>query len=297
MESLCTKVVSKLDTNLTSLENLIKQLFQQQNYTAVIKLYNQQPTHIKTTPTIIDSFAYGLYKYKQFKEIINLWKSTVEKYGIKPSLYVVKYTLLACGEIGKNTLCVGDSVYNYIRTHAIHCDIYLDTTLMNMFIRCVNIKKSMEVWNSMQKRGVVGNKIMYLSITKSCAVVGENALIIGEIIHNYIIKSAPDILVDTKLATSILNMYLKCGKPEKVLSLWQEHIGVLFTPPRRLQLPSLLHIFTFIFVGENRRDIILIKTVLAACVEVASPYALQIGQELHNLFNTGAIDLMGCARV
>ncbi|KAH7284518.1 hypothetical protein KP509_34G057700 [Ceratopteris richardii] len=76
---------------------------------------------------------------------------------------------------------------------------------------------SFELYDKMTASGLESNKVLYLTILKSC--INGMALIQGRQVHHQIIKSG--IQSDVMLVNSIIDMYAKCGSLDEAIKVFK----------------------------------------------------------------------------
>ncbi|KAK0607572.1 hypothetical protein LWI29_016884 [Acer saccharum] len=84
-----------------------------------------------------------------FEEAIELFR-VMEREGITADRVTMVAVASACAYLG--ALDVAKWIYTYIKKSEIHCDMQLETALVDMFARCGDPQSAMQVFNKMEKR-------------------------------------------------------------------------------------------------------------------------------------------------
>ncbi|KAK1592019.1 hypothetical protein Q3G72_017856 [Acer saccharum] len=84
-----------------------------------------------------------------FEEAIELFR-VMEREGITADRVTMVAVASACAYLG--ALDVAKWIYTYIKKSEIHCDMELETALVDMFARCGDPQSAMQVFNKMEKR-------------------------------------------------------------------------------------------------------------------------------------------------
>ncbi|MCO5602819.1 hypothetical protein L7F22_056958 [Adiantum nelumboides] len=163
----------------------------------------------------------------------------LEEKGYRRSSHT--YVCLLQGCIQSNALNEGRLLHSHLIKDASNCNIFLFTTLANMYARCgciadsrsvfngmpernlvswsmmiaaycthAKFKEALQVFWAMQKDGVTPDQINFISAFKACAGLGN--LEEGKRLHK-LLKSC-EMKPSTTVGNSLMNMYVKCGSVE-----------------------------------------------------------------------------------
>ncbi|KAK3190109.1 hypothetical protein Dsin_029670 [Dipteronia sinensis] len=91
----------------------------------------------------------ALMQESMFEEAIELFR-VMQREGIKADRVTMVAVASSCAYLG--ALDVAKWIYTYIKKSEIHCDMQLETALVDMFARCGDPQSAMQVFNKMEKR-------------------------------------------------------------------------------------------------------------------------------------------------
>lgn len=111
------------------------------------------------------------------------------------------------------------------RDKFLHHNVFLNTAVIRALQQCNRPEKALEVWNQLNRiegglAPVKWDRVAFICILSVCAALGRTALASGEAVHSFI--SHADLRQDARLFATLLNMYVKCGKPESAIRLAEE---------------------------------------------------------------------------
>ncbi|KAL4202591.1 hypothetical protein AMTRI_Chr02g221900 [Amborella trichopoda] len=72
--------------------------------------------------------------------------------GVEPDEMTLVSVLSSCGQLG--ALALGEWVHSYIKRNCVKLDIFLSTSLVDMYAKCGDLKRAREVFNGMTNRDV-----------------------------------------------------------------------------------------------------------------------------------------------
>ncbi|KAL5729568.1 hypothetical protein ACHQM5_002500 [Ranunculus cassubicifolius] len=170
-------------------------------------------------------------------QVVKLYRSLVfGGSGVKPDSTTFTVTLKACANL--SDLILGEEV----RSHAVETgykdDVFVASSLVNLYAKCGKMEEAMKVFVEMPKRDLVtwttmvtgyaqsgkpieaikmyremqsqkvqGDEIVLVSLIQSCSNIGDPKL--GLSVHGYMIRR--DIPMDVVIETSLVDMYAKNG--------------------------------------------------------------------------------------
>ncbi|KAJ7532964.1 hypothetical protein O6H91_13G027100 [Diphasiastrum complanatum] len=148
------------------------------------------------------------------------------------------YVGLLKGCTRSKALAEGKRVHALIVQSGLHSDIFLGSTLVNMYAKCGSVLDAREVFNKMpehnvfswtaiiaayadygpggeainlfqqmQQTGIAPDKVAFVVVLKACARIGD--LEQGKQLHSNIIKSGLE--SDVTVGNTLVSMYAKCG--------------------------------------------------------------------------------------
>lgn len=138
-------------------------------------------------------------------------------------------TLLhACTEVSVDALHHTLAIHARIQNEKVQLDEALLNALMTAYTKCGEPSLALQLGKEALHNSSL-SATTYTCILAATAAVGEDAFMMGEDIFGRIAQSYH---TDIKLAGALINMFAKCGKPEKALSIWQHvrNAGMTSTP-------------------------------------------------------------------
>ncbi|OMO78085.1 hypothetical protein COLO4_24857 [Corchorus olitorius] len=108
----------------------------------------------------------GYVQAKRGKEALVLFHG-MQADGIKPDEVTMIHCLSACSQLG--ALDVGIWIHHYIKKHKICLNVALGTALVDMYVKCGNITRALQVFHDMPSR----NSLTWTSIIGGLALHGN----------------------------------------------------------------------------------------------------------------------------
>lgn len=108
----------------------------------------------------------GYVQAKCSKEALALFHE-MQASGVKPDEVTLVYCLSACSQLG--ALDVGIWIHHYIEKHKLYLNVALGTALVDMYAKCGNITKAVQVFNEMPSR----NSLTWTSVIGGLALHGN----------------------------------------------------------------------------------------------------------------------------
>lgn len=151
--------------DVISWTNIVKGFLNVEQVDFARKYFDQMPQrdYISWT-TMID----GYLKLNRFKEVLMLFRE-MQTAGVKADAYTMVSILTACAHLG--ALELGEWVRTYIDKNKIKNDIYVGNALIDMYFRCGDVEKAVEVFDEMQCR----DKFTYTTMIVGYASNGHGA--------------------------------------------------------------------------------------------------------------------------
>jgi pentatricopeptide repeat protein len=133
------------------------------------------------------------------------------------SLNRITYICLLKACSGAAALDSGKEVHAHIRRSGFDSDVHVATALISMYAQCGGSQEAFEVFKDMQGKGLVPDKVTYISILNACA--NPAALEWGKQVHAHVRESGFD--SDVRVANALIGMYAKCGASEEAFQVFQ----------------------------------------------------------------------------
>ncbi|XP_059641928.1 pentatricopeptide repeat-containing protein At4g21065-like [Cornus florida] len=185
----------------------------------------------------------------RFRRSLELYRMMMEK-GQRPDKFAFPFALKSCA--GLSDMQMGKLIHQHLVCCGCSNDLFVNAALVDMYAKCGDIEaarlvfdkmavrdlvswtsmisgyahngystETLEFFDLMRGSGVKPNRVSILSVLLACSNLG--ALRKGQWLHNYVIKTGfeSDILV----ATSIMDMYAKCGNLGLARTLFDETRG------------------------------------------------------------------------
>ncbi|XP_043697753.1 pentatricopeptide repeat-containing protein At2g29760, chloroplastic-like [Telopea speciosissima] len=99
-----------------------------------------------------NSMITGYIHNSSFKEALLLF-SKLRGFGLKPDDFTVASALTACANLG--SLYYGRILHGYIKENLTQTDVFVGTTLLDMYSKCGRIDRAMQVFKRMPKKDVL----------------------------------------------------------------------------------------------------------------------------------------------
>ncbi|XP_006358733.2 pentatricopeptide repeat-containing protein At5g56310-like [Solanum tuberosum] len=111
---------------------------------------NMLEKNVVSWTTIIAGYAQG----NQFSQAIGVFRKMMSvEVSAKPDEVTMLAALSACAHLGEHEL--GEWIHSYIIKHRLHRSVSLNNTLIDMYAKSGNVKKAVELFESMETRSVV----------------------------------------------------------------------------------------------------------------------------------------------
>eukprot|EP01018_Ginkgo_biloba_P015289 Gb_10768 [translate_table: standard] len=174
----------------------------------------------------------GQNKLKEALEVLQI----MDQRGILPDTNAYDSLFLACSNI--KSLLYGKKVYAHMVRSGVQHHVYLETKVVNMFVKCGSLvdarqvfdkmvernvyswtamingyasqghgEEALKLCSQMQQTGVQPDSYIFSSVLKACA--GMGAIQLGKEIHGYVFRSGYELYVF--VGNSLVDMYCKCG--------------------------------------------------------------------------------------
>ncbi|XP_027358557.1 pentatricopeptide repeat-containing protein At4g13650 [Abrus precatorius] len=231
--------------------------------------------------------------------------------GLKPDCVTVASVLSACASIG--ALLIGKQFHSYALKAGMSSDIILEGSLLDLYVKCSDIKtahdfflstetenvvlwnvmlvaygqldnlhESFKIFTQMQIEGIVPNQFTYPSILRTCSSLG--ALDLGEQIHTQVLKTG--FQFNVYVSSVLIDMYAKQGKLNTALKIFRrlkEKDVVSWTAmiagyAQHEKFAEALNLFEEMQYQGIQSDNIGFASAISACAGIQ---ALNQGQQIH----------------
>eukprot|EP00250_Pteridium_aquilinum_P006737 c16589_g1_i1 orf=67-1311(+) len=245
----------------------------------------------------------------------------LERQGYQRSSYT--YVCLLQGCIQSNALQEGRLLHSHLIWDGSNANIFLSTTIANMYARCGCIEDSESVfygmsernlvtWSMMiasyclhgkfeealhvfwrmQKDGITPDQVNFVSALKACAGLG--CLIEGKKVHELLRNS--EIKPNTLVENSVMNMYVKCGSIEdaqQVFDAMEEHDSgswsVMIGGYTKVGKPEeAMRLFRTMQSTDIKPDDVTFLSILNACAALGD---LMQAKQIHSYIKKSGIHL------
>eukprot|EP01018_Ginkgo_biloba_P023512 Gb_17382 [translate_table: standard] len=266
---------------------------------------------IKRNVFIWNSMISGYVRNGLCKEALALYYQ-MQREGIKPDNYTFSCTLKACATL--SALQEGKEIHNDIILSGFDSDDFVGNALVAMYAKCGSIEMARQVFDKMSQRNVVSwnamiggytqnghgeeslnvfrqmqiagvkpNLVTIVNVLPACAYL--LALELGREIHNYVIKSEPEL--DVMVWNALVDMYAKCGRidiarcvfdkmPQRTVVSWTTMIAGC---AQNGHSKEALKLFQEMRLTGMEPNVVTLVSILPACADLA---ALKQGKEIHN---------------
>ncbi|CAM6051292.1 unnamed protein product [Sphagnum compactum] len=185
-------------------------------------------------------------KSGQYDKTVNLFKQ-MQQEGMIPNRFTFIPVLNACASL--QALEEGRWIHTQIIQSGCESDVYLGSSLINMYAKCGSIEDAWRVFNrmpthdvvvwsaiisghvkcgqgqkalalyqQMQLEGVEPDPVIFMGVLNACGIVA--ALEVGRRVHEQIIQTG--FMSDILVSSSLINMYAKCGSIEDAWRVFNE---------------------------------------------------------------------------
>ncbi|KAL0452138.1 UNVERIFIED_CONTAM: putative pentatricopeptide repeat-containing protein [Sesamum latifolium] len=172
----------------------------------------------------------------RFREVVDLFRKSLAM-GLRPDSYTLVRVLSACGQLGD--LGAGQWIHKYVLDIGMGSNVFVNTSLVDMYAKCGNMEKAravfdemlerdivtwgaiiqgyaanglpkeaLEIFRRMQKENLRPDCYVMVGVLSACARLG--ALELGERASSMMDMS--EFLSNPVLGTALVDMYAKCGK-------------------------------------------------------------------------------------
>ncbi len=188
----------------------------------------------------------GLVKCRQGQKVLELFQQ-MHLEGVQPDPVTFVGVLNACASIG--ALDEGRRVHEQIIHSGCESDVFVSSSLVNMYAKCGSMKdswsvfnkmplrnvvtwnaiifgyvkfgqghKALELFQQMQREGVQPGPVTFAGVLNACASIV--ALEEGRDVHEQVIQSGCE--SNAFVGTSLVDMYVKCGSMEDALRVFNK---------------------------------------------------------------------------
>ncbi|XP_024519419.1 pentatricopeptide repeat-containing protein At3g09040, mitochondrial [Selaginella moellendorffii] len=251
----------------------------------------------------------AMAKNKQHAQAIEVFRRMLLD-GTRPHKVTYLSALDACSGLSVD---IGRQIHRLINESGCDQDLAVANSVINMYGRCGGIDDAKIVFSSMEVRDVVSwnsflsayarngysirvlglfeemdvkpDKVTYLAVLDACATMA--ALQRGKEIHHRIAVEDEQLLSDTMLGNSLLNMYGKCHSVDDAAKVFESMdgrrrvvtwTGMISVYAQNSHGWDALRLFREMDQEGVKANVVTFVTILDACADVG---ALEKGRELH----------------
>ncbi len=246
----------------------------------------------------------------KLEKVIQLFQQ-MQLEGISPDKFTFVPVIKACAGLG--ALEDGRLVHKQLIQSGFESDVFVGSSLVDMYAKCGSIKdawrvfnkmpsrnvvtwnamvlghvkcgqgqKALELFQQMQQEGVQPNSVTFVGVLNACASM--IALEEGRCVHQHIIRCGWD--SDVFVGSSLVDMYAKCGSMEDAWSVFNKMpsrdvvtwTAMILGYVQCRQGQKALELFQQMQQEGVRPDSVTFVAVLNAC---ASVIALEEGRSVH----------------
>ncbi len=193
-----------------------------------------------------NAMVLGHVKCGQGQKALELFRQ-MQQEGVQPDSVTFVAALNACASVA--ALEEGRCVHHQIIQSCLESDVFVGSSLVDMYAKCGNIEdawrvfnkmpsrnvvtwnamvlglvkcgqgqKALELFQQMQQEGVQPNSVTFVGVLNACASM--IALEEGRCVHQHIIRCGWD--SDIFVGSSLVDMYAKCGSMEDAWSVFNK---------------------------------------------------------------------------
>ncbi|XP_030538659.1 putative pentatricopeptide repeat-containing protein At3g08820 [Rhodamnia argentea] len=186
-----------------------------------------------------NTMIHGLVSNDRFREAADFYRS-MRRDGLLPDYFTIPFALKACARLSDFRL--GRRMHALVVKMGVGCDIYVQTGLLCFYTKCGYVEDAYKVFDDIPDKNVVSWTAMItgyiefekfgeavamfgrmlemglrpdcltlVKVVSACSRIGNVRS--GEWIHRYVTNSGME--KNVFVATSLLDMYAKCGNMEK----------------------------------------------------------------------------------
>lgn len=189
-----------------------------------------QHSGIITEVSLENSLLSMLVKCGEPLEAITRWKTLHTSNSFTSSTVTYICVLAACADIGPPSLIDGTYVHSLLsESEAKQQDV--TAALVNMYARCGQPLKSLELWRSFTASygGIPTSPALYTAIFTACAMLSTaGALHMGSEVRNMMGRSIMQ--PNSVTNTAMMQMYSRCGDAGTAIAIWKEMISQQMQP-------------------------------------------------------------------
>jgi pentatricopeptide repeat protein len=179
---------------------------------------------IITDTSLENSLLSMLVKCGEPLETLARWKTLQTSSSFIATTVTYICALAACADIGPTAISSGTEIHALLTSSELQQENVM-AALLNMYARCGQPLKSLELWKTFVASlhdGIVTSPALFTAIFTACAALcTPEALAVGSGAREMMGSSVQNNIITT---TTLMQMYTQCGDPEAAISLWK-HIS------------------------------------------------------------------------
>lgn len=185
------------------------------NLDMAFNIYKTLTTASQPGAQVYDALVKACVACKQYDRAISLWEEMYKHYA-KPSQETFSLIAHACAITG--AVVIAKKMFSSLKNLPYNAGALDCINLIRVFTSHGQFLNAIDVWNYMEYKGLANSPNSCIMVLDLCAELGYLGL--GEQVHAFLLNHK--LPQDIALTNSILNMYIKCGQPSRVLSVWDE---------------------------------------------------------------------------
>eukprot|EP00026_Physarum_polycephalum_P001143 Phypoly_transcript_01144.p1 GENE.Phypoly_transcript_01144~~Phypoly_transcript_01144.p1 ORF type:complete len:1168 (+),score=70.91 Phypoly_transcript_01144:126-3629(+) len=202
---------------------------------ASLKVGEQIHSQYQSNLDPVGIYLIGMYtKCGKHMQAISLWQSLVSSQSAVSaarciSPVVCTSVLTSCAQLATTyALSQGSYIHSLVRSSVLKQDVQLATILMNMYVKCQQPERALEVWAELEQSAQpITSHITCVCALTACASMGtQPALEIGKRVHSIATSFNWN---QPTLFNALVAMYTKCGEPETAIQLWKQQQATQMT--------------------------------------------------------------------
>ncbi|KAL5728662.1 hypothetical protein ACHQM5_001723 [Ranunculus cassubicifolius] len=205
------------DRNVASWNTMIGGYAKLGDVECAAALFNEMPVKdLITWTTMIHSYSQN----KRFSEAIEVFKEMKDR-GLSPDAVTISTVISACAHLG--ALELGREIHNYILLNGFDIDVYIGSSLIDMYAKCGNVERALVVFYKLQEK----NLFCWNAVIEGLAVHGYGVEALAMFKRMEIEKVQPNGVT----FMSILGACTHAGFVEEARKRFSSMIHDYFIPP------------------------------------------------------------------
>ncbi|KAK9088677.1 hypothetical protein Scep_027759 [Stephania cephalantha] len=211
---------------------------------AACRIFNLVPVWVRDVVSW-NSLISGYLQMDLCREALMVFGNMWGENYVRPNGVTMVSALTACARIGE--LCLGKKIHGFILRNEIDLDVYLESSLIDLYVKCGRpdvaqkvfdrvpernvvcwtsiiagyvraglFKESISLFREMQMDGVEFDEVTVACVVSACGHFG--ALDLGRWVHAYCDRSGLE--MNLAMKNALIDMYSKCGDIDKAIEIF-----------------------------------------------------------------------------